>query len=394
MLLVFSLVIAFKEMYLSDLWHTPGVDFGKHYEAAQRVWKGRSPFTDDLYLSFNYPQFVAWTSLPLLLFPDIRSAEKAWDLFNVFLIFLTAAIVIFGFRPSPSPSNEAQRTPFEILQRHWWIPAIFLTFFFYPNTDGLVQGNLSPWVLVTMTLLGWMVVTNRDTGIGVMIALCGLMKLMPFLLVIPYLVGWRKKVLRAAGLVWGIYFMVLLVTRTWKYEWYYITKVIPHIGAYWHHVSYSLPYVLMRIISRKAYYNAGLMKWVSSIWVLVMIGSYIIICWRSRRRIREEGGHVLFFALGTLLLPLLPPLLEYLHFVWFFPGMVIIILYLLKHPLPWKSSIPIFILLLLLSIAGPMADVFYFAHFSLIGLTPVCGLILYILLARLLLLDRTGKMNL
>jgi hypothetical protein len=339
------------------------------------------------------PKF-SWMSLPLLLFPDIRSAEKAWDLFNVFLIFLTAAIVIFGFRPRRAPSNEADRTPFEMLKRHWWIPAIFLTFFFYPNTDGLVQGNLSPWVLVTMTLLGWMVVTNRETGIGVMIALCSLVKIMPFLLVIPYLAGWRKKVLRAAGMVWGIYFTVLLVTGTWKYEWYYITKVIPHIGAYWHYVSYSLPYVLMRIISQKAYYNAGLMKWVSGIWVLVMIGTYIIICWRSRLRIREEGGHALFFALGTLLLPLLPPLLEYHHFVWFFPGMVIIILYFLKHPPPWTSSILILILLLLLSIAGPMADVFYFEHYSLIGFTPVFGLILYILLARVLLPDRTGKMNL
>ena len=391
MLLVFSFVIAFKELYLSDLWHTPGIDFGKHYEAAQRVWNGKSPFTGELYLSFNYPQFVAWMSLPLLLFPDIRAAEKAWDLFNVFLIFLTTIVVIFGFRPRPSHSPEAGRTPLEMLQTHWWVLGIFLTFFFHPNTDGLVQGNLSPWVLVTMTLLGWMVITNRETGIGVMIALCSLVKLMPFLLVIPYLAGWRKKVLRAAGIVWGIYFAVLLVTGTWKYEWYYITKVIPDIGPYWHYVSYSFPYVLMRIISRKAYDNPVMMKWVTNVWVLGMIGSYIMICFSSRRRIREEGGHALFFALGTLLLPLVPPLLEYHHFVWFFPGMVIIILYFLEHPPPWTSSIPILILLLLLSIAGPMADVLYFESFSLIGLTPVCGLILYILLARLLLLKRTGS---
>jgi|GEM_PF-723831 len=377
-LLLVSLIFGIKEMILVP-YGTPGVDFGKHYFAAKYLVNGKSPYnTGDLYLSFNYPQFVVWTNLPLLFFNDVGEAEKAWDVFNVILVLLTGALVIGGYKPGLHSIPSFPEEPANMLNRYWWILALFFTFFYHPNTAGISQGNVSSWVLIFIALLGWAVLRGKHIATGVFIALNSLIKVMPFFLIIPFIIGRRKKVLLGAGAVWGIYFLVLLFTGTLKYEWFYVTKVLPNVGEYWGSVSYSLPYVVLRGVSRELYENSQVLQLTSTLWVAGMLVSFVYICWKGRALWKTEQGGILFFTLGVFFLPLIPPLLEYLHFVWSFPG------FLTAYYLLWKGKAPsqyywvFFGCFFILSMAGPLANVYHPGFFSLLAITPFIGLTLYI----------------
>jgi hypothetical protein len=376
-MLAFGILLATKTLILIP-YNTPGIDFDKHYYAAEALVKGMSPYTSHgLYLSFNYPQFVAWTNLPLLLCKNVGNAETAWDIFNMILVFLTALVVCIGYKPGRHGLSSASDS-LNLLDTHWWIPGLFFTFFFAPNTDGISDGNVSSWVLIFITLLGWAVLRGKEYTIGLLIALSSLIKVMPVLLIIPYLIGGKRKVLLGAGIVWGAYILILAITGTLGYEWFYITKVLPNIGEYWDDISYSLPYVILRYTSKTLYHNPEILRLATLIWNLALIISYVLVCFINRDIFKRKDGHIMLFAMGTILLPFLPPLLEYHHLVWTFPGL------LLTFYLIWKGMIPrrywwaMFTGFFFLSITGPFANVSNFKHFSFLALTPVFSLFLYL----------------
>ena len=394
-LLFLTLVLAVKRLIIFP--HgSPGIDYAKHYYAAEKVIKGGSPYVGDgMYLSFNYPQFVAWINIPLLIFGDVGQAKRAWDVFNIFLVLMTAGVAIWGCKPTGKglskpypdslPGNNASpgeaysgRSASRLFGGAWWAPVLFITFFYSPNTDGIRPGNIAPWVLFSTTVLGWLIIREKEYGVGVLIALCSLIKLMPALLIAPYLIGRRRRVLLGASLTWIAYLLLLLFTGAARNEWFYLTRVLPHIGQKWSYVSYSLPYVFARHFARSLYDNPHSMKLLTMIWMSLLLISYLVMCGWRRDLMREKKGHILIFTLGVLLLPILAPLLEYHHFVWAFPGFMCIFY------LVWLGGMPgwyiwlCFWLFLGLSVAGPMAEVFRIGGFNPIGFTPPLGLLLYI----------------
>jgi len=376
-------------------YNAPGIDFGKHYHAAWRVIAGESPYTGErLFLSFNYPQFVAWCNVPLALFRSEKAAEKAWDAFNVILVLFTLGVAVLGYRPRKEKNPLSEKGSMEqkpasspeltaLFTRRWWVLAAFLTFFFTPAMDGLLQGNLSPWVLFSITLLGWVVYRDREEWTGVLIILCALIKLMPILLLIPYLLAWRKRVLRGAALTFACYLLLLIGTGAIGNEWYYITRVIPGIGSRWAHVSYSIPYAFSRYFLPSLYENTGGLKWISIAWDLILVGSYVLVCLKLRGLMKERWGRILLFIIGVLLLPLLPPLLEYLHFNWCFPGLLLTALLGIHGVIRGGDLFAALAGFFLLALCGPAADVIAPGRYSFLAFAPVIALFLYILFIRI-----------
>ena len=383
--LFLCIFIAVKELGITSF-RAEGIDFWKHYHAAGRVINGKSPYTGDLYLSFNYPQFVAWINLPLLYFKDIKDAERAWDIANIVLVLITIGIVIWGY----NPSEEGAAAPIKMTSGQsqialpWWLVAIFLTLFFAPNTDGLRPGNLSSWVLLFMVLAGWGVYRGKDMWTGVMIALSALIKVMPVFLLLPYIVVRRKGVIIGAAMTFGIYILILLVTGSLRYEIFLITDVLPNVGAHWVEVSYSVPVVLTRQLFPSIHNNPHQLQLLCNLWSLALFISYIVTVWKNRCAIEKRHGEYLIFIIGTLLLPIFPPLLEYHHFNWIFPGMLIAF-YLARESVIQGKMLAIVVLgYFWLSIAGRVADVFTFPGLSLLSFNAPIALILYILFIRVL----------
>ncbi len=354
-------------------WGAPGVDYPKHYVAARRVLAGQSPYTGgDMYLSFNYPQFVAWLNLPLAFFKSAEAAEPFWDIANIILVLLSAAIVAFGYRPGRSrvPADSVPVIP-------WDAAALFAFFFFAPTSAGLRPGNLSSWDLLFITLAGWAIVRGREPHIGAFIALSSLIKLLPVLLLVPYVFAGRKKVLQGAAAVYGSYLLLLILTGGLENEWFYATRVIPHIGGYWVHVSYSIPHGLTRVFAPDIHADKVLLARLSVIWNILLILPYILMCALRRRLASEEGGRVRLLVFGCVLLPLMPPLLEYVHFVWVLPGLAAALFLQQTGRLTRGETMTLFVGFFGIAVAGPLADVLCPWNISPLLLAPLSSLMLF-----------------
>jgi len=371
LLLFLTLFLAFKGLILYPF-TAVGVDFGKHYIAAQRVLKGESPYTgDDMYLAFNYPQFVAWTNLPILIFKNPAVAEKAWDVANVILVLLTAIVAAVGYRPDEKWLASHINVP-------WWSIALFLTIFYSPNTAGMRPGNLSSWVLLFITLLGWAIYRQKDVLTGVLLILSALLKVLPIFLLIPYIMARRKKVLTGAGASLGIYFLILLVTGTLKNEVFFITHVLPNVGEKWSVISTSIPYVVTRHHFPATHSNPVAMREISVLWSLIVILPYLWVSFRYRRVLWSADGEILFFVIGVILAPLVPPLLEYHHLVWVFPAMLLTF-HLAQRGLLRGAYLAIAGLgFFWLCISGSLADVIYFPGFPFLSTNAFVLILLYI----------------
>ena len=387
---VISVLIAVKRCLIVPA-EVQGIDFPKHYIAAERIYNGGSPYTgEDLYLSFNYPMFVAWAHVPLVLFPNVDVAEKAWDYLNIIMVLLTALVVMFLCRPPGAGkkiSPEEKIPPLKrLFENRWWVPALFLTFFFAPNTDGVRPGNIAPQGLLLVTLLGWAVIRKRETAIGVLIGLSTLIKVIPIVLIIPYIFARKWKTVGALGATLGVYLIALAVFGRLDDEWFYVTNVLPNISSRWGKISYSFPFVATRLLYAPFYKSPETMKILITIWNALMFVPYVAICWMKRDVMRSQRGEMLIFAFGTLLLPMLSPLLEYHHFNWAFPGLVCIIYLIWEGRFPRRFIIPMLTGFFFLSITGPgpIHDLLTFDRWSLMGITPLIGLYLYIVSAFLI----------
>jgi hypothetical protein len=385
LLLFLTLFLAFKGLILYPF-TAVGVDFGKHYIAAQRVLKGESPYTgDDMYLAFNYPQFVAWTNLPILIFKNPAVAEKAWDAANVVLVLLTAFVAAVGYRPDEKWLASHINVP-------WWSIALFLTIFYSPNTAGLRPGNLSSWVLLFITLLGWAIYRQKDVLTGILLILSALLKVLPIFLLIPYIMARRKKVLIGAGASLGVYFLILLVTGTLKNEVFFITHVLPNVGERWSVLSTSIPYVVTRHFFPATHLNPVAMRGLSVLWSLIVILPYLWLSFRYRRLLWSADGEILFFVIGVILAPLVPPLLEYHHLVWVFPALLLTF-HLAQRGLLRGAYLAIAGLgFFWLCISGSLADVIYFPGFPLLSTNAFVLLLLYIVFIIVLIRQR-DKLN-
>lgn len=379
LLFIICIFIGIKELFIIPL-RTEGVDFWKHYYAAEMVVNGESPFIGDLYLSFNYPQFVAWLNLPLLIFKDIKDAEKAWDVVNIILVLLTMCIVIWGYKPK----HKGAETLVHISSGNtqitlpWWLVAIFLTLFFGPNTDGLRPGNLSSWVLIFIVLAGWGAYQGKDVWTGIMIALSAMIKIMPIFLLLPYLIIQRKGIIIGAALTFGVYLLILLVTGTLGNEMFLVTDVLPNLGSRWIDVSYSVPVVITRQLFHTVHQNPQQMQLICNLWSLILFISYLATVWANRRVIKSREGEYLIFIIGTLLMPILSPLLEYHHFNWSFAGLLIAFHLAREKLIRGKSLAIILVGYFWLSIAGRVGDVFSFPGLSVLSFNAPVALIMYI----------------
>lgn len=377
LLLLLSLFLAAKGIVINPA-RAPGIDYYKHYYAARHVVEGKTPYRGDgLFLAFNYPQFVAWLNLPLALFPSAEAAEPAWDIMNALLVVISALIIMFGYRPAhyEALKNDRSVTKYDL---PWWILSLFAFFFYHPTIAGLRQGNVSSWDLFFITVAGWAVIKNKDYAAGVFIALSSLIKLLPALLIIPFIFGRRKKVIIGAVSAWGIYFLALLVTRTLDNEWFYFTGVIPKIGTKWAHVSYSIPHVMFRHLFPSLYTNPDITEGLSALWSVIIAGTFAGICFKARRLWHDHNNDILIVAYGMILLPLLPPLLEYLHFVWSLPALMATLIIIRSGSIKRTPAILIVAGFSGIALAGPFAEIVRLGRLSPIALAPFFALGIYV----------------
>ena len=298
-----------------------GIDYGKHHIAARQIIEGKSPYIGENYLSFNYPVFTAVIYTWLAAF-DFETGETAWDIGNGLLIILSALMVSLWYKPESAkriePSTTSQKVLAEFrqfLSDRWWVVGFFLTLYYLPVIVRMFDGNIEPTMLILMVAFGAALLNRRHKLAGVFLAFASLVKVLPVFLIIVFIIGKRWRVLLGFLTVMFVYFIFLIATGWWRWEWFFVSDVLPNAPSRWQEVSFSLASFTAGIFYPAAIEEGAKFKlWSTLVNLCFVIPVTIGVLIISRKALKK------WFLLGVgftaLSLPLLTPLLEYHHHVW------------------------------------------------------------------------------
>ncbi|MCD6384663.1 DUF2029 domain-containing protein [Candidatus Sumerlaeota bacterium] len=222
-----------------------GVDFDKHYRAYELIKRGDNPYLGENYLLLNYPVFTIWLFSWLSLF-EFHTAERLWDCWNIALIVLSAIVVALFFRPARR-SNESARysadntlTFRQLIYDQWRIWGALLLLFYLPPIVRMYDGNVEPTMLFFLILFGAALFNRRDFLAGIFLALSVMIKVMSIFVLPCFIIMRRGQVLKGFSLTAMLYALLLLASGHWRWEWTYISSVLPTASYHWQSVSASL----------------------------------------------------------------------------------------------------------------------------------------------------------
>jgi hypothetical protein len=295
-----------------------GCDFPKHHLAAVDISQGRNPYVGEARdLSFNYPLMTAWMFYFLLLIPK-ESAEVWWDTLFAIFTALPLLLVILHYRPGvrvanppPSGCTEAEA---KWIGLHWPSLSALMLALFAPLFLDLFCGNIDPFILLLLVLMGAFLMRGRDVAAGVTFALVCLVKMTPVLFAPGFLLAGRKKVFWTWFALMVAYAALLLVTGLWRWEWYLYTKTLPQIGFYYREISSTLTAMIGKLLSPTLYNTKSLFDRVSFIVSLAVAAVHCGVLAAGWRAFRESWKMVVIYTSMTVVL--VSPLLEYHHHNW------------------------------------------------------------------------------
>lgn len=299
-------------------WMTHGVDFPKHWLAARALLAGANVYTGwELYLGFNYPQWMAFAHFFLGL-TDLRTAEHLYDLNNLAFALLCWWIGVRQYRPDGSLAPTAWRAE---LARHWGLLLALTLAMYQPLTTCMPAGNIDPYNAFFSLLTVGLMFRRRPVAAGVAWMLLVLCKLLPLAMLVVFVLWRCRRLMAGAGATLAAYLLLLVLTGRVGYEWFFYHQIVPEIGYYWRGISMSLPRGLMMLLGLDDRAGDRTFYSVFSVGVLAVIGlSYAAAVWWMRRRRVELERAV---ELTMLMIPVMAPLLEFHHFVFSLPTILL-----------------------------------------------------------------------
>lgn len=294
-----------------------GCDYPKHHLAAVDISQGRNPYIGHGYLSFNYPLMTAWLFYFLLLFP-VDHGEVLWDALHAGFTALSLILVVFFYRPGARAAGPGPgfcgAAEGEWIRRHWPSLSALLMALFSPLFLDLFCGNIDPFILVLLVVMGALLMRGWDAAAGVALALVCLVKMTPVLFAPGLLLAGKKRTFRAWAAVMGLYAAVLLATGLWRWEWDLYTKTLPNIGFEYREFSRTITAMISKFFFPVLYNTKAQFDRASLIASLAVAAVHFGILGAGWRAFRESWRMAVIFTSMTIVL--VSPLLEYHHHTW------------------------------------------------------------------------------
>ncbi len=294
-------------------WGHIGSDFNKHWYASRALLDGLSIYHGNhLEMEFNHPHAMAYLFCWLGCF-EFPLAGKLWECLQMVFISSCWVLAWKGLRPVYACSEGGR-----IVQENWALFCAVSVFGFSPLVTNVLVGNID--ALNCFLILGMVasMVRNRHYLAGILWAATILSKVVPILLVVPFLVGRQWKLLLAGLASIVLYLIALLTNGKLGGEWHFFTEVLPEIGWYWRGVSTSSGRFILDMMGRtisteeQAVYNGVNMTCSFAIGIFYVAMAWIF--WLRRANLLR------LLELSLLFLPLFSPLLHWHHFVWVLPA--------------------------------------------------------------------------
>lgn len=300
---------------------TTGVDFPKHYYAAQAILRGESPYVGDFYLSFNYPLFTAWIYAWLAPF-TLSRAEFLWDLCNTLYVVASLGLIIVYYRPTDGGEGATSRSLSPGLRKwivaHWSAVCAFAVAIYAPIFLEIRDGNIEPLNLLLVVAFGAALMRGREGVAGVLFAALCLVKIIPVFFIPALFLGGKRKTIGVCAIFVGVYGLMLLVTGLWREDFYLLTHVLPNIGFHYRGLSNSLVAIAGQHFFPSVMESKAMFDWTTKGIAAAIGGAYIAVVWMSARcrTLSWRAG----LALASLTIVLMSPLLEYNHIIWAIPA--------------------------------------------------------------------------
>lgn len=246
-------IINFSYYFIYTPFAVHGVDFTVLWRAARQFARGEPVYQQpsiligpDGWEVFKYPQFLACMASGLTLC-SLEAGEAIWK-----LLMLICVVLIGGFSlrhavfAAPGRVEMSGRgRPLQWLEMSGVLTALS---FFSPLSWSLELGQVGP--LLALLLLGaHLAISRGKTTLGTLcIALAGLIKVSPFLLLLPFAMHRHWRALSAAAALLFAYVVGLGALGRWPDELYYVSHIAPEIPALTHFVSHSLFQILTKVL--------------------------------------------------------------------------------------------------------------------------------------------------
>jgi hypothetical protein len=294
-------------------WGHVGSDFYKHWYASRALLDGLTIYQGDyLEMEFNHPHALAYIFFWLSYF-KLATAEKIWECMNI--CFITVCWLLAWKKLRPDPGNSG---PALILYDKWPLFCAVSVLSYSPLVTNVWVGNIDALNCLLMLGLVVCLLKNHQGLAGILWACMVLSKILPILLLVPFLTGGNRKLVLSGMAFLSGYLIALLLAGKLEDDWFYITGVLPEISWYWRGISTSVGRLVLEMTDRwhmiedPAVYNR-----INAIWSVILGLFYIVMACLSRIK-RVDFMRLL--ELSLIFLPLFSPLLEWHHFVWTFPA--------------------------------------------------------------------------
>lgn len=307
-----------------------GVDYGKHWIASGRILAGESPYTGELFLSFNYPLFIAFIYAPLA-FVTHETGERIFDALNFLMMSGAAAFLICGLRPRREPGRE--------WMHDFWGPLVVLFFAVNNSVRRLMwSGNVDGLNVLLLCAFMTLLIRGKERWAGLALGAVVLVKVAPVLFFLPVF-ALRKWRCLAVGLgVIALYWLLLFATGWARIETQLFREVLPGIPWFWRHISLSFHNVVAEFgwgwdnISEHGYRRLVLV--VNAVMMLALCA----VVWLRWRVVGDSTERVMILSYQWLIA--FVPLLEMIHVSWVLPALFVGLRAWTERRLPTMLMLP------------------------------------------------------
>jgi hypothetical protein len=203
----------------------------------------------------------------------------------------------------------------------WGLVCAVAVWGFEPAVSSLFVGNIDAYNAFLATAMVAAILAGRSRLAGVVWALLTLVKMLPVALLVPALWWRRWRLLQGFAATMAAYFLLLVTTGRLAHEWFFVREVIPAIPSRWRYISIAPGRALVELAGlSERWEDPSFVLAVTRISVGVLVVAYVALLWWLRRR---SVGWLRALEFSIIFYPLLSPMLEFHHFVWILPALLL-----------------------------------------------------------------------
>lgn len=347
--LIFTLLLfdAFFKWIYYGLYYplvSPNSDYSKHWDAAHALLNGTTPFFEPCPLGYAYPLFASIPYLWLGLF-SIEKARVLWIICNFFHVTMGTFLLAYFLKPKqfyeyagePDAAMRFRRG----LGRNWGLIIVILMANYKPLVSTLLPANIEPFNYLFFCVFTVALLKNKPVATALSWVCFSLIKLVPVILIMPmFLTKKIKEVVIYLSVLIG-YAALLVVTGYWRIEAVLFKEWLPRLAHFYESINYSTHRTLALYFNPEAMLSyQSYNKWALSINVVLgFLITLICLAWAKR----GKGSSELLIGFVMLCMPLLSPILEYIHFVWGVPLLIFQLLAWYEGRISHKNGLILFL---------------------------------------------------